>query len=390
MARTARGTVHVCVILLLCGGAAGCRERNAFAPPPPPKVTVATPTQRSVTEYIEFTGNTAAINTVQLRARVEGYLEQVLFRDGDRVSQGQLLFVIEQAAYKARVKQAEGRLRATQASFGLAKIELSKFSQAAKTDAVSEIELERYRHHRDELEAQMLTAEAELELTRLDLGYTEVRAPFDGRIDRRLKDVGDLVGVGEDTILAEINQVDPLYVYFTINERDLLRIKDIARETSEGAAAHRRPVAMRLATDIGFPREGHIDFASISLDPDTGTLLLRAVFPNPDLAILPGLFAQIRAGIGTLEAALLVPQEAVAADQLGDYVLVVGDDGRVERRGVTIGTTVDNMRVVARGLAGDERVIIKGLLQAIPGRPVRPVPAHVAAEAPPRTTAPRS
>jgi RND family efflux transporter MFP subunit len=364
-----------CALLVLVvswTATSACRQQNTFAPPPPPKVTISQPVERSVTEYMEFTGNTAAINTVQLRARVEGNLEQVLFQDGDRVVENQLLFVIEREAHEASLKQAQGRLRASQATYALAQIELSKFAQAAKTDAVSEIDLQRSRHRRDQLEAQMLTAEAEVELAQLDLGYTEVRAPFDGRIDRRLKDIGNLVGVGEETILAEINQVDPIYVYFTMSERDLLRIKAIARETSEGAATHKRPVAMRLATDDGFPHEGHIDFASISLDPATGTLLLRAVFPNPDLAILPGLFAQIRAAVGRREAALLIPQAAVGGDQLGDFVLVVGDGNVVERRAVTVGSPVDGgMRVVEKGLDGTERVIVKGLLQAIPGREVQ-------------------
>ena len=218
-----------------------CREQNTFAPPPPPRVTVSTPVVRPMTEYLEFTGRTAAVNTVQLRARVAGYVEEVLFQDGDRVAANQKLFLIESDVYEAEAKRAEGVLQASWAAYGLSKVELAKFTQAAETNAVSQIELERHRFERDKAEARVLTAEAQFERAQIDLEYTEVRAPFDGRIDRRLVDVGNLVGASEQTVLVEINQIDPIYVYFTISEHDLLRAEDVARESTEGAAAQADP-----------------------------------------------------------------------------------------------------------------------------------------------------
>lgn len=360
------------VLLATVSSLSACREQNTFAPPPPPGVTVSTPVVRPMTDYLEFTGRTAAVNTVQLRARVAGYIEEVLFQDGDRVSANQLLFRIDPDVYEAEAKRAEGLLQASWAAYGLAKVELAKFTQAAETNAVSQIELERHRFEHDGAEARVLTAEAEFERAQLDLEYTEVRAPFDGRIDRRLVDVGNLVGAGEQTVLAEINQIDPIYAYFTISEHDLLRAEDVARESSEGVAGHKRPVTMRLADEDAFGHQGHLDFASISLDPATGTLLLRATFPNPNLAILPGMFAQLRAPVGERDRALLVAQSAVGGDQLGEYILVVNDDNVVERRSVTGGAVVDGMRVIEDGLSGNERVIVKGLQRAIPGREVRP------------------
>jgi RND family efflux transporter MFP subunit len=347
-----------------------CGERNTYAPPPPPKVTVSQPVRRPVTDYLEFTGNTAAFNKVQLRARVEGYLAKVLFQDGDRVKNGQLLFLIQQNTYEAKLKQAESEVLANKARLEHAQTEFVRFSGLVKEKAAAQTDVDKWHYERDASRAAVVAAEASVDLARLNLGYTRVTAPFDGRIGRRLKDPGNLVGAGEQTLLAEINQIDPIYVYFNINEHDLLRVRG---QTKESEAAEKKwPVYMGLANETGYPRQGYLDFAAITLNPTTGTLLLRGVFPNPDAAILPGLFARVRAPLDAAKPALLIPEVAIGYDQLGSYVLVVDDKNVVERRGVKLGPQEDNYRVVAEGLKEEEWVIVNGLLQAIPGRKVTP------------------
>ena len=349
-----------------------CGEPNTFQEPPAPKVTVSQPVRRPVTEHVELTGTTEAIRSVTLRARVEGYLDGVLFEDGEEVEEGQLLFEIQRNTYQAQVQQAEGKLAAERASLGLAQVELARFEAAAKTNAVSKADLDRHRYDRDRKRADVEQAKAQLDLARLDLGYTRITAPFAGRIGRRLHDPGNLVGAGEQTVLAEIAQIDPIYVYFTVDERTLLRVQGENRRSAEAGAEQRRPVAMGLVNEEGYPHQGFLDFASIRVDPNTGTLLLRGVFPNPEHRIVPGLFAQVSVPVGTAEPALLVPRLAISSDQVGDFVLVVGESNRVERRSVTPGPVVGPLRVVEKGLAEQDEVVVSGLMLAVPGREVTP------------------
>lgn len=368
MARSVR-ILLVCAFLL-----SACGDKNVYVPPPPPKVTVSQPVRRGVTDYLEFTGNTQAINTVQLRARVEGFLEKIFFKDGDRVKKAQPLFLIQQNTYEDKLKQAEAEVLANKARLEHAQTEYARFSRLVTQKAAAQTDVDRWHYERDAAQAAVMNAEAQRELAKLNLSYTQVAAPFDGRIGRRLKDVGNLVGAGEKTLLAEINQIDPIYVYFNINEQDLLRVmgrnknnrkdKDIEKE--------KHPVFFGLADEKGYPHKGYLDFAAISLSPTTGTLLLRGVFPNPNYKILPGLFARVRAPLDDPRPALLVPEVAIGYDQLGSYVLIVDDKKVVQRLTVKLGTQVDDYRVVAEGLKGDEWVIVNGLLRAIPGKQVDP------------------
>jgi RND family efflux transporter MFP subunit len=219
-----------------------------------------------------------------------------------------------------------------------------------------------------------MNAQAQVDLAKLNLSYTRVTAPFSGRMGRRLVDPGNLVGAGgQETTLAEINQIDPIYAYFTISEIELLRVRKMHRESTGGDYRTRPvPVYAGLANEQGYPHEGRIDFAAITVDPSTGTLLLRAVFPNPDSTILAGLFVRLRVPVGREANAILVPEVALGLDQVGRYVLVVNDNNIVERRAVRLGQTFDTMRVIDDGLKGDERVVVNGLLRAIPGREVSP------------------
>ena len=212
--------VPICGFLVI----PACGERNVYAPPPPPKVTVSQPVLRSVVDHLEFTGNTQAINTVELRARVQGYLEKVYFKDGDTVKKGQRLFLIQQDTYQAQLKQAEAQILQQKANLEHATLETDRYTRLVQRQAASQTDLDNWRFQRDAFQAAVMAAEANRDLAKLNLDYTMVTAPFDGRIGRRLVDPGNLVGAGEFTSLARVNQINPLYVYFTISERELLRV----------------------------------------------------------------------------------------------------------------------------------------------------------------------
>jgi RND family efflux transporter MFP subunit len=350
-------------------------------------VTVSQPLKRLVTDYLEFTGNTQAVNTVQLRARVEGYLEKVLFHDGDRVKKGQLLFVIQQNTYKSKLQQALADIQAQKARLLRAQTEYARFSKLALEKAASQLDVDNWLYERDAAKAALLAAEASRDLAKLNLDYTSVTAPFDGRIDRRLKDPGNLVGSGESTVLAEVNQIDPIYLYFTINERDLLRLIGNVHLSPEAAGKKKWPVFFGLANEKGYPRQGRLDFASITVTPTTGTLLLRGIAANPGAKIVPGLFVRVRVPVTEKKSTLLIPPPALGFDQQGPYVLIVDEKNVVARRGVVTGGEVDGLRVIEEGLQGDEWVVVAGALKAVPGRVVTPEKGEPPGP-PPRNNAP--
>jgi RND family efflux transporter MFP subunit len=374
--------------LAILMASAACGDKNAYAPPPPPKVTVSQPVTQPVTDYLEFTGNTQAINTVQLKARVEGYLEQIYFKDGDRVKKGQLLFLIQQNTYEAKLKQAEAEILSQKAKLFHAQTEYVRFTKLVTQKAAAQTDVDNWLYQRDAAQAAVMSAEAQRDLARLNLSYTKVTSPFDGRIGRRLKDPGNLVGAGEATLLADVDQIDPLYVYFTMNERDLL---DVTKDTKESVDAVIRkdiPLYLGLANEEGYPHKGYLDFASISLNATTGTLTLRGVFPNPQGMMLPGLFGKLRVPMTHEKSALLVPTVAIDYDQLGPYLLVVDDKNVVQRRGVKLGTEVKDLTVIAEGLQQPEWIITNGLLMAIPGKQVTPVKASASNSEQPPAPAP--
>jgi RND family efflux transporter MFP subunit len=363
----------------------GCEEKNTYVPPPPPKVTVAKPVQKTVTDYLEFTGNTQAIFTVKLVARVEGYLEKQHFQDGADVRKGDLLFTIQPDQYQAQLQQAQADVLNEKAALLHAETEFVRYSRLYEQKAAAATDVDNWRYQRDAAKAGLANAEAQVELAKLNISYTQVTAPFNGRMGRHLVDPGNVVG--NNQALAEINQIDPIYTYFTINELDLLRVRRLA-QAADGADYRDRPVPAfaGLANESGYPHEGRIDFAAISVDPGTGTLLLRAIIPNPDRTIVPGLFARVRVPVGRIANAVLVPEIALGFDQIGRYVLIVDDKNVVERRGVETGPAHGDLRVIDSGLKGDERVIVNGLLRAIPGREVNPQ-VEAAASPPPQAGA---
>ena len=368
MFRRVTSALVICSIFLFF--LVACKERPLPAPPPP-EVTAAQPILRPVTDYLELPGNTQAIYTVQLVARVAGYLEKVLFRDGQMVKKDQLLFLIQQNTYQDTLRQTEAQILLQKAQLDYAEKQFIRYSNLLQEKATSKENVDNWRYQRDSAQANLRSAEAQRDLAKLNLEYTEVRAPFDGRIDRRLVDPGNLVGSSGNTVLAQLNQIDPIYVYFNISDADLARLTREAHWTPGQAEAKKWPVFAGLTNETGYPHEGRLDFAAISLTPTTGTLLLRGVFSNPDGKILPGLYARVRVPVKQ-GPALLVPQEAIGYDQRGSYVLVVNEHNVVQRVSVKTGTLFDHLQVIEEGLTGKEWVVIKGVQKAIPERQVTP------------------
>jgi RND family efflux transporter MFP subunit len=321
---------------------------------------------------LTFTGNTAASDSVKLVARVEGYLVQQHFSDGTNVKKGDLLFSIQQEPYRAQVKQAKAQLAAQRASLGHAQTEFRRYGHLLQEDAATQTQVDHWRYEKEAAEAGVQNAEAQLAIAELNLSYTTVRAPFDGRLGRHLVDPGSVVGTkGELTTLAVIDHIDPLYVYFTIDEGDLLRVAGGRRHRTT-ISERPLPISYALMNEEGFPHSGQLDFASLTVEPTTGTLQLRATIPNQELNLSPGLFVRVRVPTAERRDALIVPGDAVSFDQQGEYVLIVDNKSRVERRGVRTGAQIGNGLVIEEGLKPDDWVIVEGRLEAIPGREVKP------------------
>jgi RND family efflux transporter MFP subunit len=357
---------------------------NRYSPPPPPEVTVTRPVEQEITTYNEFTGHTVAIEAVDVRARVAGYLQSMHFKPGENVKKGDLLFVIEPALYKARADQAQADLDGKDAQYSAAEAQLEITQAIFQRSAGSRTDLVQKTQARDLAKAQLAMARANLEAARLDLSYTQIYAPIDGRIDRNFVDVGNLVGSGQATLLASIVRDDPIYVYFTVSERELLQYREQQRQNRAAAGVAPQDAAflglpteqnlafLGLATETGFPHSGKIDYAANRVDPETGTIEARAVFANPDHVIVAGLFARVRVPF-TRERAILAPDIAVQADQGGSYLLVVDDHDTVQYRRVEIGPLIEgDLRVVRDGLSGREWIVVNGLQRARPGSPVKP------------------
>ena len=353
--------------------AAAC-GRNQYAPPPPPEVTVDHPVERDVTIHGEFTGHTVAIATLDIRARVQGYLESMHFTPGSAVKKGDLLFVIEPELFQAQVDQARATLAAKEADSRAAQQQLEITQTIFQKSAGSRTDLVAKTQARDLAKAELENARANLAAAELNLSYTHIYAPFDGVIDRNLVDVGNLVGSGGATLLATIVQTDPIYAYFQMSETELLQYRK-ERESSEPSLEPVDEARLALANDTDFGHVGRVDYTSNRVDPDTGTIELRAVFPNADRALVPGLFARVRLPMSR-QHAVLVPDAAIASDQGGQYVLVIDDQNKVQYRRVHVGPTIDpDLRVVADGVGPADRIVVNGMQRARPGIEVKPVQA---------------
>lgn len=356
--------------MLLTLSACG-NQGNKYEPPPPPPVTVTHPLVESVTNYLRLTGSANPVASVDLVARVPGYLQSVDFKDGSIVHKGATLFVIEPAPYAANVNLAQATLAQQQAQLTRASAEYDRQLRLVKQNASSQAQVEKWLAERNSAIAAVDEAKANLEIAEINLGYTKVTAPFTGRIGRHLVDVGNLVGTPSPTKLATIEQVSPIYVYFNVDEPSVLRIRAMMRRRGLGPADIRNvPVYVGLQTDQGYPYEGKLDFISTGIDPSTGTLQARAEFPNTDRILLPGVFVRVRVPVSKDEHALLVSDTALGVNQAGRYVLVVNARDVVEQRTVETGALVDGMRVITKGLKDTDWVVVEGLQRAIPGTKV--------------------
>jgi len=361
---------------------AGC-ESNTYVEPPPPKVTVAQPLIQDITDYLEFTGTLVASEKAEARARVSGVLQSMHFVPGTIVTEGELLFVIDPAEYEADLQAAQAELAGAKSGYDRARIEYSRAQTLFKKKAGAEADVVKWRVEKELASADILRAEAKVARAELNLGYTQVTAPLTGRVGRNMVDVGNLVGEGEATVLTEVTLYDPIFAYFNLNERDLLRVMKLYREAvaakgldpgKVGDSEIGLPLYLGLADEEGFPHRGLYDFSESGVDPETGTLQLRGSFENPGETpvLLPGLFTRIRMPLGKRPDMPLVSERAVGNDQSGTYLLVINSDDMVERRTVRTGQRKDGLIVIEEGLNKDDRVVVKGVQRARPGRKVTP------------------
>lgn len=419
--RRLSGFARRATFLASCLVAVGCQQGNTYVAPPPPGVTVATPIQRSINTYSEYTGTTQAIESVDLRARVKGFLTEVRFEGAQDVKAGDLLFVIDEKPFisrrdaaKAMLEEAESALKKAMeskareiakatlaldtASSELARIEESRQAQLLRRNAASKDDYDKAKASYDRASAQVdadkasldqanadyetdilaakakvASAKSDLESAELDLGYCRITAPINGRITRKLVDKGNLVGDGAATLLATIVQMNPMYAYCTVSEADLLHFRKMV---NTGARVDFRkeviPMDLELANETGWPHRGRIDYADPGVNPSTGTILARGIFPNDANSLVPGLFVRLRVPLESHADALLVPEEAISADPTGKYVLLVDGKKMVSQRRVDTGALIDGMREITSGLSANDLVIINGIQRARPGQKVEP------------------
>ncbi len=363
------------VLALTATTLGGCKKDNQLVAPPPAEVSVAAPLRQSVVPYIEQTGNTQAFATVDLVARVEGFLTAIKYKDGQYAKKGDLLFQIEPTTYDAKVKQADAELASAKAQLLQAQAEFVRQETLLRQNVSAQNTYDQAKAKRDSAQANVENQSANLIIAKTNLGYTGVTAPFDGIVTRHLISVGELVGATTATELASIVQLDPIYVTFNISEQEALNIRENLggrRLTLE--QLNKIPLEIGLMNEEGYPHKGHLDYVSPNIDATTGTIQVRGVFDNPDRALLPGFFVRVRLPVGpTAKAMLVVPDRVLAEDQSGKYLLVVDKDDVVEQRRVKVGQLlVGNLRVIESGLTAEDRVVVTTNGRAIPGTKVVP------------------
>ncbi|XOC85404.1 efflux RND transporter periplasmic adaptor subunit [Hyphomicrobium sp. DY-1] len=366
----------------------GCGDRNTFIPPPPPKIELASPLKQTVTRYLMATGNTAAVNTTTLVARVQGFIQSIDYNDGDFVKAGKTLFVIEQQPYQLSLEQAQAGLASAEAQTKKSKADYERQVDLAAKNISSQATLDAATATYDAAVAAQKQSQVNIDQAQLNLSYTEVKAPFDGIVTAREVSLGQLVGAGSPTTLATIVQLQPIYVNFYVSESDVQSIRDNIRARAITAEELKKiPIEVGLQSETGYPHKGTLDYAAPTITANTGTLLVRGVFQNENKSLLPGYFVRVRVPRGKDNDALLVPDRVVGSDQAGRYVFVANKDDIIEQRKVVLGQQVGDLRVIETGLAPDDRVVISGLMTVVPGQKIQPVMKTISAPAPDADTA---
>lgn len=363
------------IVLATAGFAAGCQKAAPpAAKPPPPTVFFALPVEQAVQEFEEFTGRTAAVMDVEVRARVSGYLDKVLFEDGADVKAGEPLFVIDDRIYQAEVARAAAAVEQAEARLARLDRQATRSDELFQKKVISEEDHDLSMFDRDEARAALAAAKATHDLAKLNLSFTRIASPIHGRISRRMIDPGNLIKA-DDTPLASIVSDDPIHAYFDIDERTVLRLRRLVKEGRIKASRDARvEVKLSLADDQEHNHRGVVDFEDNQIDAATGTLRVRLLIDNPERLLSPGLFVRLRFPIGEPTPSLLVPEEALASDQGRRFVYVIDAENKVAARPVEVGVLVDGRRAITRGLAAGERVVVTGLQRLRKNMVVEPRP----------------
>jgi RND family efflux transporter MFP subunit len=374
-------------MLALATLVASCGQGQQQGAPPPPTVTVATPTKRTVFDFDEYVGRFTAINSVEVRAHVSGYLDAVNFKDGQTVKQGDLLFTIDKRPFQYTLDQARANLQTAQSNLAYTEADLNRGRELVGQKTITEQIFEQRSQAFRNAQASVAGMQAAVRQAELDLQFTELRAPVDGRIGDRRVSPGNLVtgGTGgSTTLLATIVSTDPVYFEFTFDEASYLRYERLAKSGNDVASRGTGvKVALKLIDEPDFTHEGQMDFVNNVIDATTGTIRARAVFDNANGVFTPGMFGRVRVPASPPYEGLLVPVAATATEQTRKYVLIVGSDNTVSQHYVTLGqATPDDMVVIKTGVGPDDRIIVNGLMRARPGQKVTPQQQGAAPPAP--------
>ncbi|MCC2641463.1 MAG: Multidrug efflux transporter, rane fusion protein [Nitrospira sp.] len=361
----------------------GCNseQANSGGQAPPPEVGAAQVLSKSVQQWDEYTGRVSAIDTVELRPRASGYVQRVAYKEGQDVKQGDLMFQIDPRPYRAALENAQAQLARARAAKRLETIRNKRAESLINDDAISQEELDLRRAAQEQSTADVQAAEAAVTTAKLNLSFTEVRAPVSGRASRALVTVGNLA-TADETLLTTVVSQDPIYVYFDADENSYLRYRE--QERRRERTARDNAVHVGLANENGYPHAGTVDFLDNQVNPTIGTVRARAVLPNADRIFTPGLYARVQFVSGQKAQVLLIDDKAVLTDQDRKYVYAVDKDGKAQRKDIVLGRMVDGLRVVQSGLAPDDKIVVAGLQKIFyPGMPV--MPAEVPMGAPPPT-----
>ncbi|HXA35280.1 MAG TPA: efflux RND transporter periplasmic adaptor subunit [Steroidobacteraceae bacterium] len=366
--RTGCSIVGALLLLSACGKSGGGQ------PPPPPQVSVAKVLEKRVKDWDEFTGRLQAVETVEIRPRVSGYIDKVAFVEGSQVKRGDLLFVIDPRPYQAEYDRAAADVKRYKTALELARIELVRVQRLKDSGAVSEEELDERKSTVAQADANVAAAEAALETASLNLSFTRVASPVNGRVSRAEVTRGNLVTGGSNggTLLSSVVSMDPMYLYFDADEQSYLRYSQIAHSAASGTNDEQKPVQVGLANEEGFPHAGTLDFVDNQLNPQTGTIRARAVLQNKDGRFTPGLFARVQLLVSGEYSAILIEDRGVNTDQNQKYVLLLSANNQIEYRKVKLGRVIEGLRIVREGLNPGDAIVVNGAQRVHPGVTVTP------------------